>query len=298
MHVQVHCPSFCPWYVAHNLHGLIIITSSSHLPPLVGLLERVSACSSKQPLSCRGGVHNCLRPPSHIHRSPRSAFSRYWEHLIQYLAFLARVLLPPHLSATPQPRARALALLELCTLAPHIPHPPSAQRHLWLSPWLPFTQSGRYCVGVRCCFFGATVCSVVGSSPPPTHLTQQVVALLFPAICQVPFALHMPVAIFGALMAALLTSSANGTCDLLCKVANASGSCSRLLSIFNRLGDTVHEVLWQYSSAMGFVLNKVCCRCGDVYRQWGLYAHPNRTPIIAHTRLLLRKGYRRVRLRL
>lgn len=57
-------------------------------------------------------------------------------------------------------------------------------------------------------------------------------------------------------MATLLTNSAQGTCAHLYNVAQP-GSCSRLAALFDQAGSMVHDLLWQYSHAMGFVVNKV-----------------------------------------
>lgn len=224
----------------------------------VGVLERVSACSPHQPVPCSGGVH--CGAACNLFRSPGSPLGCHRQHIIEYVAFLA--CFPPtrHVSAASHPGAGALALLELHIAPNDIPHTFSTQHHLWFSAWLPFAQRGMLQL-----FVGKQVDALQSHTSCP----HKVVALLFPAMCQVPFAIHMPMAVFGAVMGALLTSSANGTCDMLCKVASASGSCSRLLGLFNSVGDAVHEVLWQYSSAMGFVLNKVRWSIGLVMHTAG-----------------------------
>lgn len=139
------------------------------------------------------------------------------------------------------------------------------------------------CGFLRGCHLHNLVCLVAIEISPPRmidnqqqllfHNWLQVVAFFLPAICQVPFAVHLALAPFSFLMATLLTNSPQGTCAFLYTVAQP-GSCSRLAGLFEAAGSMVYDLLWQYSHAMGLLVDKVCVRCCTYARKCSTVSHP------------------------
>lgn len=169
-----------------------------------------------------------------------------------------------------------VALLELCLAPVDVsPLPCTHYHHVWIPTWVPPLQLGMCgCDYSICCAF--SIFAVVPTTPGPQQhrhplnkptnpqnpqnpspTPPQCLALITATIAQVPFVLHMPLACVGIALSTLLVVSKDGICGTLCSVAVTSPSCARLLSMLRTLGDTMHEMLWQYSSAMGFVVNKV-----------------------------------------